>query len=71
MTSLLLKNENGQYTVTVDASEIDISHLMIDLVGPLLLAAGYHPENIKRYTEPDYMPEDNNRTSYPQEATKV
>ena len=48
-TSVTLKTEYGDYSVSVKKTGLDIHEVMDELIKPLLLAAGYHPNNINDY----------------------
>lgn len=48
-TSLVFKTEHGTYTIEVNAIEMTIEQVMLDLVAPVLLAAGYNHESINDY----------------------
>ena len=43
------KDENGTYRVTRDNPPITLSEVIEEMVIPMLLAAGYHPDSINRY----------------------
>jgi hypothetical protein len=45
-TVLKLRNENGKYAVSVDATEMNIEDFLDQLVKPLLISAGYAVENV-------------------------
>jgi hypothetical protein len=50
-TTITLKNEHGEYTITINKGGISIGSVIEDLVIPLLLAAGYAKETIDRYID--------------------
>lgn len=45
-TTVTLVNENGVYTATVYETELTIEELVGNVFRPVLLAAGYHPNNV-------------------------
>lgn len=47
MTKISFENENGKYMVEVDKEDMYLTEIICDLLIPVLLAAGYHYENIK------------------------
>jgi len=51
-TQMTLKNEGGEYSVTIVYELMDLPTLMQDLVRPLLLAAGYHPGSVDEQVPP-------------------
>lgn len=50
-SKVTLENENGVYVVQTNIIEMDIDEIMILLIKPVLLAAGYHTDNISNYIE--------------------
>ena len=50
-TKITLENEDGVYSVETFKADMTVSEVMDDLVRPVLLAAGYHPDSIARYFE--------------------
>lgn len=48
-TTITLKNEHGEYSVTVPGVELDMERVVEGLVKPLLLAAGYHYETLEEF----------------------
>lgn len=49
MTKLTLENKDGVYSVQLDRMCMNIHDVMQEIVGPVLLAAGYHPDHINEY----------------------
>jgi len=50
-TSITLQNCYGEYTIKINDTDMDISSVLINLVVPVLLAAGYHRNSVKEYIE--------------------
>ncbi len=50
-TVLTLKNSDREVHITLTDLEPDIHSLMQYGVKPLIIAAGFHPENVKEYIE--------------------
>ena len=53
MTSITFENENGMYTISLIDNVVLLDDVMRDLIRPILLAAGYQPENINDYITDD------------------
>ena len=49
MTKLTLETEESTILIMVPQKSISIDAAMQDLIKPILLAAGYQPENINEY----------------------
>jgi len=49
MTKITLETINGYFTVELSEDVVFLDDVMQDLVKPILLAAGYQPENINDY----------------------
>ena len=53
-TRMTLTTRDGHYTITLMRGDLTIEALIEDVFEPLLLAAGYHPENVNEslYQDP-------------------
>ena len=49
MTSITLYNQYGDYTISLNEDDLNMDDMFSELIKPLLLAAGYQPENIDEY----------------------
>ena len=49
MTSITFYSQYGEYSITVNKDDMNMEEIMGELVRPLLLAAGFQPENISEY----------------------
>jgi hypothetical protein len=49
MTSITLSTQYGNYTISLGTDDLDMEHMIVELVVPLLLAAGYQPDTIKEW----------------------
>ena len=55
-TTITLSNENGDYMISNNAICMSVDDIRDCLLEPLLLAAGYAPENIKDLFDMAYVP---------------
>ena len=51
MTKITLETQYGSATIAVNQDDMNISDLWEQVIEPLLLAAGYHPETVKSISE--------------------
>lgn len=49
MTRITLENENGKFQVEIEAEELYLSRIISDVVAPVLMAAGYHDQQVKDF----------------------
>lgn len=50
-TTVTIKNGHGEYSVTVDYTGVAMDDMIKDLIVPVLLATGYHPDTVKDYID--------------------
>jgi hypothetical protein len=48
-TTITLVNSYGTYSITANKDDMGIGEVCADLLEPVLLAAGYHPESVKEW----------------------
>lgn len=48
-TEIKLINENGEYTIRVNRTEMDINTMIDQIIYPVLLAAGYSERTLDEY----------------------
>ncbi len=50
-TTLTLTDSYGSYTITINKIDNTLGTVVQELVKPVLLAAGYHPDSVSDYLE--------------------